>query len=232
MGDAPRVELAGSERTPLPEERCVSPADPEQRVEVTVLLRRRGTLPEPGPARPRLQRRQVEELAGASREDIARVEAFAHEHGLDVVDASPARRSVVLCGPVRAMEAAFGTRLSLYDLDGSVHRGRQGALSVPAGVAPVIEGVFGLDDRPQARPHFRPLLHGGRPVVAHAAAAAFTPVEVAQLYDFPTGATGAGQCIALVELGGGYRKADLDQYFAGLGLSSPAIVSVSVDAGM
>ena len=232
MSGAPRVELAGSARTPLPEERCVSPADPEQRVEVTVLLRRRGALPDPGQARPHLRRREIEEISGADPEDIARVEAFAHDHGLDVVDARPARRSLVLAGPVRAMEAAFGTRLSLYDLDGSVYRGRQGTLSVPAGVAPAIEGVFGLDDRPQARPHFRPLLQGGRPVQAHAATAAFTPVEVARLYDFPADATGAGQCIALVELGGGYRKDDLDQYFQGLGLASPPIVSVSVDGGM
>lgn len=232
MGDAPRVELAGSERTPLPEDLRVSPADPAQRVEVTVQLRRRGALPDAGSARPHLQRRQIEELAGADPGDIARVEAFAHDHGLDVVDASPARRSVVLAGPVSALESAFGTRLFLYDLGGALYRGRQGPLSLPAGIAPAIEGVFGLDDRPQARPHLRPLLRDGRPVQAHAVSAAFTPVEVARLYDFPAGATGAGQCIALIELGGGYRKADLDQYFLGLGLASPAIVSVSVDAGM
>ncbi|TMD92411.1 MAG: peptidase S53 [Chloroflexi bacterium] len=232
MGDAPRVELAGSERTPLPEERRVSPADPGQRVEVTVQLRRRGALPDRGKARPHLKRREIEEIAGADPEDIARVEAFAHDHGLDVVDASPARRSVVLSGPVSALESAFGTRLFLYDIDGAVHRGRQGPLTVPAEVAPAIEGIFGLDDRPQARPHFRPLLRDGRPVQAHAVAASFSPVEVARLYDFPARATGAGQCIAIVELGGGYRKADLDQYFQGLGPISPAIVSVSVDGGM
>jgi kumamolisin len=52
---------------------------------------------------------------------------------------------------------------------------------------------------------------------------------VARLYDFPAGATGAGQCIAIVELGGGYSKADLDTYFQGLGLATPATVAVSVD---
>jgi kumamolisin len=231
MSDAPRVEIAGSERTPLPQDRRVGRADPGQRLEVTVLLRRRGALPEPGPAQPHLRRRQLEELAGADPADIERVEAFAHENGLEVVEASPARRSVVLAGPASALESAFGTELWLYDVDGGVRRGRQGPLTVPASVAPAIEGVFGLDDRPQARPHFRPLLEGGHPVMAHAAAAAFSPVEVARLYDFPTTATGAGQCIALIELGGGYAKADIDAYFQGLGLTPPATVAVSVDGG-
>jgi kumamolisin len=231
MSDAPRVEIAGSERTPLPPETSLGPADPRQRLAVTVLLRRRGALPEPGTAQAHLQRRQLEELAGADPADIERVEAFAHDHGLDVVDASPARRSVVLAGTVDALEAAFGTQLSLYDVDGTVLRGRQGPLSLPATVAPAVEGVFGLDDRPQARPYFRRLLEGGHPVLARAATAAFSPVEVARLYDFPTIATGAGQCIALIELGGGYTKADLDAYFQGLGLTALATVAVSVDGG-
>jgi kumamolisin len=231
MSDAPRVELAGSERTPLPQDTRVGGADPGQRLEVTVLLRRRGALPEPGTARAHLQRRQLEELAGADPADIERVEAFAHEHGLQVVDASPARRSVVLAGPVAALEAAFGTELSLYDIGGTVLRGRQGPISLPATVAPAVEGVFGLDDRPQARPYFRRLLEGGHPVLAHAATAAFSPIEVARLYDFPAIATGAGQCIALIELGGGYRRADLDAYFQGLGLTPPETVAVCVDGG-
>jgi kumamolisin len=60
----------------------------------------------------------------------------------------------------------------------------------------------------------------------------FTPPQIAQLYDFPTGVTGSGQCIALIELGGGYRRTDVNAYFAKLGLSIPPKVrSKSVDGG-
>jgi kumamolisin len=230
MTDTPRVELAGSERAPLPESTRLARSEPDQRVDVTVVLRRRGPLPEPGsPGRAPLHPHQLEAIAGADPADIARLEGFAHGHGLDVVAASPARRSVVLSGTVAALEAAFGTELWLYDIDGGRFRGRQGPLTIPEDLAGAVEGVFGLDERPQARPHFRTLLHDGHPVQAHAATAAFTPAEVARLYDFPARATGSGQCIAIVELGGGFVAGDLTSYFQGLGIPAPATVAISVD---
>jgi len=229
MTDAPRVQLPGSGREPLPGSTRLRRADPGERVEVTVVLRRRGRLPAPGgePLHPH----QLEALAGADPADIDRAESFAREHGLEVVDASPARRSVVLSGTVAAMEAAFGTELWVSELGGTRYRGREGPLTIPAHLAGAVEGVFGLDDRPQARPHFRTLLHGGHPLEARAATAAFTPVELARLYDFPAGATGAGETIAVIELGGGFVAADLATYFQGLGLQAPTVEAVSVDGG-
>jgi kumamolisin len=54
---------------------------------------------------------------------------------------------------------------------------------------------------------------------------------VAQLYQFPQGATAAGQTIGIIELGGGYRTADLTAYFKGLGQKAPKVTAVSVDNG-
>jgi kumamolisin len=53
---------------------------------------------------------------------------------------------------------------------------------------------------------------------------------VASLYNYPAG-TGQGECIGIVELGGGYRPADLTTYFAGLGVPLPKVSAVSVDHG-
>jgi len=61
-------------------------------------------------------------------------------------------------------------------------------------------------------------------------AVSFSPTQIAGLYGFPAG-TGAGECVAIIELGGGFRPADLDTYFAGLGLAAPSVVAVSVDHG-
>ncbi len=46
-----------------------------------------------------------------------------------------------------------------------------------------------------------------------------------------TDADGSGQTIALIELGGGFRTADLEAWFAGLGVAQPAVEAVLVDGG-
>jgi kumamolisin len=103
---------------------------------------------------------------------------------------------------------------------------------VPADLADVVQGVFGLDDRPAARPHMRRLtdLEGIQPL-ADATRSSFPPNQVGQLYDFPTGVNGQGQCVAILELGGGFKKADLTTYFSALGIPAPSVVAVSVDHG-
>ncbi|MGH9114953.1 MAG: peptidase S53, partial [Acidimicrobiales bacterium] len=82
--------------------------------------------------------------------------------------------------------------------------------------------VLGMQPGPMARPHYR-RADRSRTV------AAFSPPQVARLYDFPPGATGAGQEVAIVELGGGFAQTDLQRFFEGLGLPVPAVRSVGVD---
>ena len=95
----------------------------------------------------------------------------------------------------------------------------------------VVTAVLGLDNRPQARPHFRARpTHGNVQWHAAAASTSFTPTQLAALYNFPAG-TGQGECIAIVELGGGYRPTDLQRYFAALQVSQPTVLAASVDHG-
>jgi kumamolisin len=42
---------------------------------------------------------------------------------------------------------------------------------------------------------------------------------------------GQGQCIGIIELGGGYRPTDLQKYFSELGIPLPKVATVSVDHG-
>jgi kumamolisin len=94
----------------------------------------------------------------------------------------------------------------------------------------IVEAVLGLDNRPQAKPHFRQRLKPGN-VNWHGSAAALTafmPTSLSRLYNFPP-ESGRGECIGIIELGGGYRTADLKAYFAELDMSPPKVTAVSVD---
>jgi kumamolisin len=218
-----RVPLPGSERQLLPGSRRVGPAGPDERVSVSVVVRRRpGAQPLDTAAAP-LDRGRFAEACGADDDDLAAVARFAHEHGLTLVESSPERRTVTLTGSVAEASKAFGVELHRYDHpEHGTFRGRTGPVYLPAELSDVVEGVFGLDNRPQLRPQFR---------IAdpQAVTSSYTPVEVAQAYDFPTGATGAGQCVAIVELGGGFQQSDLETYFGDLGLAVPTVTAVSVD---
>ena len=116
---------------------------------------------------------------GADPADIAKVEAFAAAHKLRVSQVSAARRSIWLNGTVAEMEAAFGVTLQEYSLPGGgTYRGHTGPIMIPADLAGIIVGVFGLDNRPQARPHFRLRRNhqAGNPAIRPAAAMP-TPVH-------------------------------------------------------
>jgi kumamolisin len=234
------LPLAGSERAPMDGAREIGPANPDETVDVTIRLRSRaGKKPmvtadaytKPIEERTILSRKEFEQRYGAEPDSIARVETFAHQHKLTVKEKSPARRTVILSGTVTAMNEAFGVELKEYDHPTGKYRGRTGAIHLPAELQDVVEGVFGLDNRPQAKPHFRRRREraGAR---ADSVNLSYTPPQVAALYDFPTGVDGAGECIALIELGGGYNTTDLSNYWSQLKLiETPAVSAVSVGNG-
>jgi len=233
------IPLAGSERSPMAGAREAGPANPDERLEVSIRLRSRAgkkpPLP-PGAFAPPLEKRklltrdELEKRHGADPADIRRIEVFARQHGLSVVEASAARRTVVLSGTVSKMNAAFGVELKQFEHANGAYRGRTGPVKIPADLKDTIQGVFGLDNRPQAKPHFRRRTDNGK-ARANASSTSYTPLQVATAYNFPAG-DGSGECIALVELGGGYKPADLTQYFKQLNLASvPKVSAVSVDHG-
>src|SRR6202012_4767622 len=168
-------------------------------------------------------------------EDVAKVIEFAHACGLAVVEQNLSARTIKLSGTVAAMQKAFGVDLKVYeDATGArSYRGRTGQIHLPESIADVVQSVHGLDNRDQAKPHFRLVQQEVSPRIentAHAAKklSAFTPKQVAAAYNFPKDATGKNQTIALIELGGGYKAADLTKYFKQQ-TANPKVSAVSVD---
>jgi kumamolisin len=137
----------------------------------------------------------------------------------------------VLGGTVAQFEAAFGVRLQRCEhSQWGVYRGREGTIQLPHELDGVVEAVLGLDNRPQARTHFRLRKLAGTRKPSASGPVAFTPVQLATLYGYPE-ATGQGECVGIIELGGGFTQSDLQTYFTKLKVAAPTVVAVSVDGG-
>jgi kumamolisin len=204
------VPLPGSERAAAADLREAGPVDPQQQLEVLLLLRHRAT----------------GEL-GADAADVAVVSDTLVARGLRLVSSDLPSRRVRVAGSAQDLSAAFGTSLEQVTsrrADGRevTHRHRTGALSVPTALDGVVVAVLGLDDRPQSRAQFRI-------AAASAVQTSYSPPQLGQVYNFPPGTDGAGQTVAIIELGGGFAQSDLDSYFGGLGITTPQVSAVSVD---
>ncbi len=233
--------LKGSERQPMAGAKAVGKADPAERLEVSMVLRRSNAdglkdrvakIAKRDGAGGAMSHEEFDRQFGASQADMAAVKKFAAAHGLAVVQEHAGRRTMVLSGTVAQFNAAFGVDLEQFEHPGGSYRGRVGSVQLPDELHGCVEAVLGLDNRPVAKPHFRARpSHSGATPRANGGATSYTPLQIASLYNFPAG-TGQGQCVGLIELGGGERAADLTAYFSALGIhSGPKVTPVSVDHG-
>jgi kumamolisin len=230
-GPLAHVPLPGSSRKPLVDVRQIGPVEPTEDVPFTVVLRRRADLPQnlvEGPDT--VSRTELAVRFGADPDDIERVRTVFEAAGVRVVDVHPGSRRLAAVGPAAAVNALFGTELSIVSNEPLVgegpfeHRSRSGGLRVPASVDGIIVAVLGLDSRQQARPQMRV----NPPTTAHTA---YNASDLAAVYEFPAGADGTGQLAAIIELGGGFAQSDLDTYFGGLGIPTPSVTAIGVDGG-
>ena len=229
-----RLVLPGSEKSAAPNAVHVKATPARSMVTVSVIVKRNEPLKvnrrggrANGPAR--VSATEFKKRHGGDPDAIKSVKAFAREFNLKVQPDPTAalRRTVKLTGTAADIQKAFGSVLEQKRIDGVEYRVREGGIHLPASLVGVVEAVLGLDNRPQAQPHFRVR----RTFSKAAAPGSYTPPQVAQAYNFPAKASGTGQTIGIIELGGGYRQADLKAYFKSLGLSAPGITAVSVDGG-
>jgi kumamolisin len=225
------IALPGSERPP-PEGKRMRRVPRSLRIELSVYLRPREgargvdeTLIGQAGYRHLDADELASERAALHQADFELIEQWASAAGLAVTRRDPARRLIKVVGSVERIENALGTRLYSYRDGETRFRGREGPLHLPASVAEIVEGVFGLDTRPVAEMQlgaFNPALAGGH-----------LPAEFAGLYNFPvTPGLGKGQTIALIMFAGGYADSDIDLAFAAMGHAKPLVVSEAVAGGL
>jgi kumamolisin len=221
--------LPGSERRPVPGLADEPVAlDPDAQVDATLILRRRAEVPD-GALEARMPAEEFSATYGADPADLDLVTSTITRLGAHVIESDPATRRVRISGAADVLGRIFGTTLAQAtspDAHGRpvAHRHRTGELSVPAELDGIVTAVLGLDNRPQAKARF---------LIAASAAVSrsYTPLELGGIYNFPANTDGAGQTIAIIELGGGFAQSDLDAYFGSLGITGPRVTAVGVDGG-
>jgi kumamolisin len=228
------VPLPLSERRAAAGARVVGEVNPEQRVDVTIYVRRNpaaAALPdvsERAAGTAPLSAAEIAAAYAADPADIQKVVDAAKEAGLEVVRTQPDQRSVEIAGSAQAIEAFFGVKLQRYATAEGEYPGRAGAINVPGELAGVVEAVFGLDQRKVGAPQLRrdPRSVFGLPTTARLEIAranglplnTYLPTTLSQIYRFPPGSDGAGQCVAILCFNdptshGGYSRDALKTYF-------------------
>jgi kumamolisin len=228
MANESHVELPGSRRRLLPGSKLVGHCNASERVELTLKLRRKKELP-PLQGRPAVPLSRAEAAAtfGASEADLDKVKSVMKGLGLEVLREDQATRTVEVAGPIKVLEDVFQVKLFEYEHAGRNYRGRSGVIHLPAELAGIVVGVYGLDNR-RVIHRRRRLRTNAAHVVGTAAPRGFFPAKLAEVYAFPDG-DGAGQTIGILEFGGGVLPDDLDLYCQTVGVKVPTVIPVSVD---
>ncbi|HZP25295.1 MAG TPA: S53 family peptidase [Terriglobales bacterium] len=227
------LKVPGSEREPAKGATKSGTLDPNEPMQVTVVLRPRAgaqteSLASLIASGKHLSREEYAQRYGADPADVEALLAFAGHFGLAMSNVNLGARTVTLSGKCSDFASAFQVKLERYHYRGGSYRGRSGAVNIPQELHGIVMSVHGLDNRPQAKAHFRLASASAR--ASAAAAVSYTPLQIAKAYSFPSSGNGSGQTIGIVELGGGYKQSDLTTYFKNLKISpAPTVVAISVD---
>jgi len=226
-----RIQLAGSYRAAPPDATYVGEVDPDERVVLTVYLKRR--TPEafqPGSSgdlarlsKPITRRALAAQRRRTHGRAAERVKKLAAKFHVAVLDIDMAQRIVVLEATARMLTDILGATLRIYDDGHSRFRARIGALAVPKEVAPWVRAILGFDQRPVSRPE--PRL---RALAGAGAGAGLWPTEVAALYGIPLDRDVSKICVGIIALGGGYLATDLNKALAMMGREAPEVIDQPV----
>lgn len=157
-----RVVIPGSELKRSEALRRREAADPEQVIEATIVLRRPASANQMSAdllagRSSAGSRQEVQAGLAADPADWKAVLDFVRGQGLAVAEENAQRRMVRVAGTVQQMNAAFGIELEyVVGPAGNRYLSYNGALKVPAPVAPAITAVLGLHREPVAKPRSGP----------------------------------------------------------------------------
>jgi kumamolisin len=130
---------------------------------------------------------------------------FYQDHSLEVLEEDASHTQVQ--ASCKHLKEAFEVELNIYQLDDKAYLSYEGEISLPDFAEGLVFGVLGLDALAhitRARPHAD---------ATQEYLSAYLPDEVAAYYGFPDNVA-SSQCIAVIELGGGFLESDIEAFHA------------------
>lgn len=137
---------------------------------------------------------------GASPNDAARIVFWLQSEGLAVDAISRGRNWISFSGTADRLNAALGTEIRRYRINGESHFANSSEPSIPAAIEPLVDGILGLDDfHPKAAQYASNSL---RPQFTGASGSHYlTPDDFATIYNlgplYNAGYDGSGQRIVV-----------------------------------
>jgi len=164
---------------------------------------------------------------GTDAEDFAAVREFIESFGITVVDQYRSSSQIKLTGTADQFNQAFQITLLSVETDQQTHISHIDDISIPDSLENIIDHVIGFDTSWRLKPLYHVVPENG---VFPAAVSGLTPSQVATAYKMPNN-TGSGQCIGILEFGGGWTQDNLNSTFANYGQTPPTVVDVFVNGG-
>jgi kumamolisin len=235
MAKNERFKMTGSEHTLPAGSIAQRRTNPNKWLEVTLGVRRKQDLPDLSAMaavlpkdRKYMTHDTLSQEYGSDPQSVERIKTFAKQNNLTVVREDSASARLSLAGTVGDLTAAFGVTLFDYQHPtlGDFHA-RTEPVSVPPALKDDITGVFGFNNhRILRRKHHAAAAMRGTP--SPQARAWFVATELEPVYNFPA-TDGAGQCIALLEFGGGVDNNDQTTYFQTIKQTNPDVQVIGLD---
>ena len=226
-----KVTLAGSYRAEPQGAIYVGNVDPDERIVITVHLKRRSPDKfQPGSAsdlarlsQPITRRALAAQRRRTHARAAARIRKLAKANRVTVRSFDLAQRIVVLQPSAQTLAEVLGATLRIYDDGRDRFRARVGRLRIPKEIAPWTRAILGFDTRPfAARP-----VDFVRSLAGAGGGPGLWPTEVAALYGIPLDHDVSSVCVGIIALGGGYLASDLAKALAGMGRAAPIVVDKS-----
>jgi len=163
-----------------------------------------------------LSHADFELMFAPSSTNLVLVRTFAQKNNLTVDKIYTNSATVKLIGKVEDYNRAFNITLTQVTDGARTYHSHTGTVTLPDSIKDIVETVLGLDNSLQ-------LTHS----TVDAISAPYTPEQVATAYQYPAG-SGAGECVGVLEFGGGYTQDNLTLTFNNYGVPVPQTVDFSV----